>query len=97
MFRPTPSLVSRAMSSLSTRLVARLMDELDLAIDFATLGEYGLEELPADGPGRERVAGAGIASLIPRGGAPPFDWEALAPARRSSLHHEEGPPLRVAL
>jgi hypothetical protein len=73
------------------------MDGLDLAIDFATLGEYGLEELPADGSGREGVDGAGVASLIPRGGAPPFDWEALAPARRSSLYHEEGPPLRVAL
>jgi hypothetical protein len=85
------------MSSLSPRLVARLMHGLDLAIDFATLGEYGLDELPADGPGRERVAGAGVASLTPRGGAPPFDWEALAPARHSSLHREQGPPLRVAL
>ena len=72
------------MSSIANRLVARLMDGLDLLIDFATLGEYGLEELPADGSGREKTGGAGIASLTPRGGASPADWEVLARARRSS-------------
>ena len=96
MFRPAPSLVSRAMSSLSTRLVARLMDGLDLAIDFATLGEYGLEAARRRARPREgRRRGSCLAYT--QGGAPPFDWEALAPARRSSLRHEEGPPLRVAL
>jgi hypothetical protein len=85
MFRPAPSLTSRAMSPITKRLVARLMDGLDLLIDFATLGEYGLEELPADGSGREKTGGAGIASLTPRGGASPIGWEVLAPARRSSF------------
>jgi hypothetical protein len=31
-----------------TKLTGRLTDAVDLLIDFATLGEYGLE--PADGP-----------------------------------------------
>lgn len=53
----------------------RLLGAVDLAIDVATLGEYGLEHLPAhagssaDGPCRER-----------RGH--PTAWEALATARR---------------
>jgi hypothetical protein len=36
----------------------RVLGALDLAIDFATLGEYGLEPLPADGLCRERVGHA---------------------------------------
>jgi hypothetical protein len=52
-------------------LVARVMDVLDLVIDFATLGEYGLEQMPADGPGGE---GTGRNT----------GWEVLAPARRGS-------------
>jgi len=52
-------------------LVARVMDVLDLVIDFATLGEYGLESVPADGSGGE---GTGRNT----------GWEALAPARRGS-------------
>ena len=47
----------------------RLLGAVDLTIDFATLGEYGLEPLPADGHGRER-RGRKTA------------WEALATARR---------------
>jgi hypothetical protein len=35
-------------------IAQRLLGAVDLAIDFATLGEYGLEPLPADGPCRER-------------------------------------------
>ena len=54
----------------------RILGAIDLAIDFATLGEYGLELLPAtragslaDGPCRERPGhGTG--------------WEAFAKARR---------------
>ena len=49
--------------------VQRFLGAVDLAIDFATLGEYGLEPSPADGQGRER-RGHGTA------------WEALATARR---------------
>jgi hypothetical protein len=32
----------------------RALGAIDLAIEFTTLGEYGLEPLPADGPCRER-------------------------------------------
>ncbi len=42
----------------------RLLSVIDLTIDFATLGEYGLEPQTADGPCRERS-----------GHRP--DWEAL--------------------
>jgi hypothetical protein len=45
----------------------RLLGAIDLAIDFATLGEYGLA--PADGPCRERP---GLTT----------GWEAFAKARR---------------
>lgn len=51
--------------------LARAIDVLDMVIDFATLGEYGLEEAPADGPGGE---GTGRKT----------GWEVLAPARRGS-------------
>ena len=37
-----------------TGLTRRLLGAVDLAVDFATLGEYGLEPLPADEPCRER-------------------------------------------
>ncbi|MGH2986467.1 MAG: hypothetical protein ACRDLO_07260 [Solirubrobacterales bacterium] len=47
----------------------RLLGAVDLAIDFATLGEYGLEPSPVDGPSRER-RGRKTA------------WEALTTARR---------------
>ncbi|MGH2961734.1 MAG: hypothetical protein ACRDL3_06040 [Solirubrobacterales bacterium] len=71
------------MSPLTTPLRARLYDALDLVIDFATLGEYGLEELPEDGPGCEASGRTHAVPATPRdswhGG-----WEALAPARRSS-------------
>jgi hypothetical protein len=53
----------------------RVLGAVDLAIDFATLGEYGLEPLPAnagrcaEGSRRERPGHA-------------TGWEALATARR---------------
>ena len=54
----------------------RVLGAIDLAIDFATLGEYGLEPLPArtagglaDGPCRERPGQT-------------TGWEAFAKARR---------------
>jgi hypothetical protein len=46
----------------------RILGAIDLAIDFATLGEYGLEH--ADGPCRERP------------GRQSTGWEAFAKARR---------------
>jgi hypothetical protein len=47
-----------------TSFAQRVLGVVDIAIDFATLGEYGLEPLPADGPACERTGDAG--------------WEALA-------------------
>jgi hypothetical protein len=72
------------MSPNSSRLVHRIMGGLDLLIDFATLGEYGLQELPADGPGCEGIGRRRVAPTKPEG-AVPTGWEALAPARRGSL------------
>ncbi|MEK6327344.1 MAG: hypothetical protein AABM66_07450 [Actinomycetota bacterium] len=54
----------------------RLLSAADLAIDFATLGEYGLEPIPAAGP-RERP---GHAPLSRREAG----WEAFASARRGA-------------
>jgi hypothetical protein len=67
------------MSQMSQRnrisLAQRCLSAVDLAIDFATLGEYGLEPLPTDGRCRERSGpGAG--------------WEARATARRRGCEAE---------
>jgi hypothetical protein len=51
-------------------IAGRVAGAVDLLVDFATLGEYGLEPLPADGrcgPDGHRAG-----------------WEALATARRGS-------------
>ena len=67
-------------------LTQRLLGAVDLAIDFATLGEYGLEPLPAnagrraDGTCRERP-----------GHTP--GWEALAKARRGGCLRHSAPEL----
>jgi hypothetical protein len=58
------------------KALGRLACAVDLVIDFATLGEYGLEPIPADGP-CERPGG-----VMNRGRA--GGWEALAPARRGA-------------
>ena len=47
------------MYARSSSLAQRLLGAVDLAIDFATLGEYGLEPVSPAGPGRERVAHEG--------------------------------------
>jgi hypothetical protein len=52
-----------------TGLMNRLLGGIDLVIDLATLGEFGLEHVPADGQGCELTGTAA-------------GWEALAPARR---------------
>jgi hypothetical protein len=54
----------------SETIVGRLAGTIDLLVDLATLGEYGLEPLPADG--RCELDGQ-------RAG-----WEALATSRRGS-------------
>jgi hypothetical protein len=43
-----------------SRRLARLLSGIDLAIDLATLGEYGLEPLPAEGPCQARPAHASV-------------------------------------
>jgi hypothetical protein len=58
----------------------RILGAIDLAIDFATLGEYGLEQLSADppvnGPCRERPGRTRRVAVEVTG------WEAFAKARR---------------
>jgi hypothetical protein len=49
------------------RLISRLVDRIDLAIDFATLGEYGLE--PVEAPEAEEPHGE-VIPLRPRPSAP---------------------------
>jgi len=74
-----------------TSFVQRVLGAVDLAIDFATLGEYGLEPLPADGSACERTGDAG--------------WEALAwpaagsgrPSRRSRCDERRARANRVRL
>ena len=61
------------MHGTKTSFAPRLLGALDLAIDFATLGEYGLEPLPADGPCRE-WAGHGA-------GREAFAWPAAGSGR----------------
>ncbi len=60
----------------------RILGAIDLAIDFATLGGYGLEPLPAipgapvDGPCRERpgqLTGREALAKARRGDCRPFD------------------------
>jgi hypothetical protein len=58
----------------ASRLMDRLLGGIDLAIDVATLGEFGLEQLPTDGHGCELIGRAA-------------GWEALAPARRPGCTH----------
>src|SRR3954447_2600888 len=48
-----------------SRRLARLLSGVDLAIELATLGEYGLEPLPAEAPCRTRRS------------TPTSAWEAL--------------------
>ncbi len=49
-------------------IAGRVAGAIDLLVDFATLGEYGLEPLPADGRCEQDGRRAG--------------WEALATSRR---------------
>ena len=71
---PVPSLAP--MFDRRQALGHRLLSAADLAIDFATLGEYGLEPIPADGP-RERPGHAPSSRRA-------AGWEAFATARRGA-------------
>ncbi len=60
----------RTQAQRAETVMNRIADRLDLAIDLLTLGQYGLEQVPSDGPGCE-------------GSGRQADWEALQmPARR---------------
>jgi hypothetical protein len=61
--------------------IDRIADRIDLAIDLMTLGQYGLERVPADDAG-ERCGS--------RSGA----WEASRPARRRGAECEWDFPSR---
>jgi hypothetical protein len=69
-----------------TRLTRRLLGGLDLVIEFATLGEFGLETLPheAECEGTGRDAGWEAPASARRGGCGPFLVGAVPhPAGRS--------------
>ena len=81
------------------RVGQRILGAIDLAIDFATLGEYGLEPLPAqapvraggpaDGPCRERsglTAGREAFAKVSRGVCDESAFEAGSRARRRAGH-----------
>jgi hypothetical protein len=55
----------------------RTLSGVDLAIDFATLGEYGLVPVSADGSCRERAGRRSTTTRRP-------GWEALATTRRGA-------------
>jgi hypothetical protein len=55
----------------------RVVDGVDLVIDFATLGEYGLEPIAAEGPPRRRTDRLSRPDRRP-------GWEAPARAPRSA-------------
>ena len=76
MFRLAALVASRQMFHRRTNLDQRIISGVDLVIDFATLGEYGLEPIPADGP-RERPGHAPSSRRA-------AGWEAFATARRGA-------------
>lgn len=61
-------------------LARRALSGVDLLIDLATLGEYGLEPLAADGPCRERPGDSG-ARTRRSGASLNAGWEALFPTK----------------
>jgi hypothetical protein len=66
-----------AMVTFGGRILGRALDGLDLLIDLATLGEYGLEAAPASGAG-----GEGAGRMTGR--------EVLAPASRRGPERSRG-------
>ena len=74
------------MSSRTRYTVAQgLLGAVDLAIDFATLGQYGLESPPAGGRCRERpgrrTGWEALSTARPRGDCPPRDAVGAKPTR----------------
>lgn len=69
------------MSNLKAQLMDRAAGAVDLLIDFATLGEYGLEPVA---PGGGACGGAVAASACD-------GWEAFGRARRGDCESETAP------
>ncbi len=69
------------MSKLREQLMDRAAGAVDLLLDFATLGEYGLEPVAASGAGA--CEGAVVASAGD-------GWEALGRARRGGCEQPTG-------
>jgi hypothetical protein len=65
------------MQNRRTQIGRQVASGVDLAIDFATLGEYGLEPRSADGSHRERADRRSRSHRRP-------GWEALATTRRGA-------------
>jgi len=64
--------------------IDRIADRIDLAIDLMTLGQYGLERVPADDAGERCGSRRGT------------DWEASRPARRRGAECEWDFPTRCS-
>jgi hypothetical protein len=69
----------RSRNETSKCIGQRILGAIDLAIDIATLGEYGLEPLPAQGP--VHAGGHADGPCRERPGRQ-TGWEAFAKARR---------------
>ena len=84
---PSGPLPTSPPCSTGATLGQRMISGVDLAIDFATLGEYGLEPMPADGSCRERTGRRSRPSRRPDGrrsrrpAAAPAGHRSSAPAR----------------
>lgn len=78
-----------------TSLAQRVLGAVDLAIDFATLGEYGLEPIAPDRGSRRRTAHPSVresahpsvreSALLPRRGECPREPAALSVRRARAL------------
>jgi len=71
-----PSLPQVKTIETNSSLAQRMLGAVDLAVDFATLGEWGLESVPAEEPCRERPGHV-------------TGWEALTTARRGRCDRRE--------
>ena len=79
-----------------TSLAQRVLGAVDLAIDLATLGEYGLEPVPAEGPCRERPGRARRQPRRAASEAPSVTgWEALTAPRRGNGPCDRTPAVRA--
>src|SRR6476660_3504896 len=77
MFRLVPALASNPMTHGRTDFGQQMFSGVDLMIDFATLGEYGLEPRSADGSCRERTGRRSRPNRRP-------GWEVPATTRRGA-------------